>query len=316
MKNVFVLLILMVVVFGVSARAEREVTPEEQSQPGQSDTMEMADTEEMEAASIVDIAAGDERFETLVTALQEAGLVDTLAGDGPFTVFAPTDEAFEALPEGTLDALLGDMEALTQVLTYHVVSGSVTAEQVASLSNAETLQGQPVVVNSSSGVAINNAQVVQADVMASNGVIHVIDSVLVPPTADIVELAVSAGSFSTLVAAVEAAGLADTLRGEGPFTVFAPTDEAFAKLPEGTIEALLDDIPTLSRILTYHVVPNRVFSGDVAGLASATTVQGQAIDISTDGTSVKLNGTATVLATDALATNGVIHAIDTVIMPE
>lgn len=274
-----------------------------------------ADTEPMERPTIVEIAAEDGRFNTLVAALEAADLVDTLSGDGPFTVFAPTDEAFAKLPEGNVDALLQDIPTLTSILTYHVVAGSVMADDVMMLSNADTLQGQPVVVGTAGGVTINDATVTQADVTGSNGVIHVIDSVLLPPQNDIVEVAVNAGSFNTLASALGAAGLIETLQGEGPFTVFAPTDEAFDKLPEGTVEALLADIPALTEVLTYHVTPGRVFSGDVVGLDEAPTVQGQMIEIGVDGGSVMLNDSATVIGVDVLATNGVIHVIDEVILP-
>ena len=133
---------------------------------------------------------------------------------------------------------------------------------------------------------------------------------------DIVDTAVGAGSFNTLVAAVKAAGLVDTLKGAGPFTVFAPTDEAFAKLPAGTVEALLKDIPKLTSILTYHVVSGKVLAADVVKLdgKEAKTVQGGGVKISTAG-GVKLNGTANVVTTDIACSNGVIHVIDGVILP-
>lgn len=299
MRKIVMLLLVVFVVVGLHARAVPETTVEEE--PDQ---------------TIVDIAVGDDRFSTLVTAVQTAGLVETLSSEGPFTLFAPTNDAFAALPEGTVEALLQDRDALTQVLTYHVVAGAVSANQVTGLSNAETIQGQPVVVGSSGGVSINDANVIETDIRGSNGIIHVIDSVLIPPANDIVEIAASAGSFSTLVTALQAAGLVETLQGEGPFTVFAPTDEAFAKLPDGTVSNLLADIPALTQILTYHVVPGRVFSGDVVNLASAPTVQGQEISIETGMGGVMLNDSATVSLTDILATNGVIHVIDTVILPE
>jgi uncharacterized surface protein with fasciclin (FAS1) repeats len=129
---------------------------------------------------IVDVAVSAGSFNTLATALQAAGLVDTLKGSGPFTVFAPTDEAFAALPAGTLEALLADKEKLTAVLTYHVVSGKVTSSDVVKLDSATTVQGQSVKIAANDGVRINNANVVKADIMASNGVIHVIDTVLLP----------------------------------------------------------------------------------------------------------------------------------------
>ena len=131
----------------------------------------------------------------------------------------------------------------------------------------------------------------------------------------IVDVAAEVGTFGTLLAAVEAAGLADVLQGDTPYTVFAPTDEAFAKLPEGTVEALLADIPALTDILLYHVVPGQVFAADVVNLESATSAQGSDIAISVDGGNVFLNGETQVVATDIAASNGVIHVIDSVILP-
>jgi uncharacterized surface protein with fasciclin (FAS1) repeats len=133
--------------------------------------------------------------------------------------------------------------------------------------------------------------------------------------ADIVDTAVKAGSFNTLVAAVKAAGLVDTLKGAGPFTVFAPTDEAFAKLPDGTVDALLKDIPKLTKILTYHVVSGKVKAADFSlTLKSATTVEGSDVKIDASNGSVKVND-ATVSTPDVDADNGVIHIIDTVLLP-
>jgi uncharacterized surface protein with fasciclin (FAS1) repeats len=338
-------------------------------------------------ADIVDIAAGDGRFSTLVTAVEAAGLVDTLKGDGPFTVFAPTDDAFAALPEGALEGLLADTEALTNVLLYHVVPGRVMAADVVQLTEAQTAQGQPLSIRvDGDTVHINNATVIITDIEASNGVIHVIDTVLLPPTdeaevesytvqrgdtlwaiaqrllgngrrfpeivaatnaanatdpsfaritdpnrifvgwklalpareaqpMDIVDIAVADGRFETLVAAVQAAGLVDTLKSEGPFTVFAPTDEAFAALPEGTVAGLLEDIPALTNILLYHVVPGRVMAADVVQLDTAqTALEGQTVSIRVENGNVFIND-AQVIITDIEASNGVIHVIDTVLLP-
>ncbi len=140
-----------------------------------------ADEAPAPTADIVDTAVAAGSFTTLVAAVQAAGLVDTLKGEGPFTVFAPTDEAFAKLPAGTVEALLADPAALAAVLTYHVVPGKVTADAVVSLTSATTVQGADIAIDASSGVKINDAQVIQADVMATNGVIHVIDTVLLPP---------------------------------------------------------------------------------------------------------------------------------------
>lgn len=486
---------------------------------------------------IVDIAVADGRFETLVAAVTAADLVDTLKGEGPFTVFAPTDDAFAALPEGTVAALLEDIPTLTDILLYHVVPGKALAADVVGLESVTTVQGTDISIEvTDEGVILNgNVKVIITDIEASNGVIHVIDGVLMPdmmmdemddsmhirvahfspdtpavdvyvngevaiealefpmvtdwiklpagsynlavaptgmmledaaigpadfdleagtwitvaavgsleagtlapaiivedyselaegnarvnvfhaiedapavdvwagdsalitqlafpgsadndgmasldvpagsydlqvvPTGEtepvvldlsgteltanmyyfvaavgtlsdpsvvvvatdlekmmmmedgmmdagtIVDIAVADGRFETLVAAVTAADLVETLSGEGPFTVFAPNDDAFAALPEGTVEALLADIPTLTDILLYHVVAGKVMAEDVMGMESATTVQGSDISISVSEAGVMLNGNVKVIITDILASNGVIHVIDAVLMP-
>lgn len=270
---------------------------------------------------IVDTAVGAGSFNTLVAAVKAAGLVDTLKGDGPFTVLAPTDEAFKKLPKGTVETLLKpeNLKKLQSILTYHVVPGSVMAADVVKLDTAKTVQGDNIAIKVVDGtVMINNAKVVTTDIKCSNGVIHVIDSVILPPEkADIVDTAVGAGSFKTLVAAAKAAGLVETLKGEGPFTVFAPTDEAFAKIPAGTIQELLkpENKEKLAAILTYHVVSGKVMAADVVKLKSAKTVNGQEVSIKVADGKVMVDG-ATVVKTDIDCKNGVVHVIDTVIMPK
>jgi uncharacterized surface protein with fasciclin (FAS1) repeats len=261
---------------------------------------------------IVDTAVAAGSFKTLVTAVKAAGLVKTLKGKGPFTVFAPTDEAFAKLPKGTVEALLKDIPKLKSILLYHVVPGKVLASDVVKLKSAKTALGQKIKIDTSKGVKVNKATVVKTDIMTRNGVIHVIDSVILPKD-DIVDTARKAGSFKTLLAAVEAAGLVDTLRGAGPYTVFAPTDAAFAKLPEGTVAALLKDIPKLKSILLYHVVPGHVKAAQVVKLDEAKTAMGQKVSFSTEG-GVRVNE-ANVVKTDILTGNGVIHVIDSVILP-
>jgi uncharacterized surface protein with fasciclin (FAS1) repeats len=264
------------------------------------------------AKDIVDTAVAGGDFETLVTAVKAAGLVETLKSDGPFTVFAPTDAAFGKLPKGTIEALLANPDQLAAILKYHVVPGRVMAKDVVKLSSAKTALGQSLAISASGGVRVGGANVIKTDIETSNGVIHVIDTVLIPAN-DIIETARSAGSFKTLLAALEAADLTDALRGAGPFTVFAPTDGAFAKLPKGTVEALLKDIPKLQSILTYHVVAGKVMASDVVKLDEAKTLQGQVVRIDTSS-GVKING-ARVVKTDVAAGNGVIHVIDEVLLP-
>jgi len=274
-------------------------------------------------SDIVDTAVADGRFTTLAAALGAADLIETLKGEGPFTVFAPTDDAFAKLPEGTVESLLlpENLEQLKSILLYHVVSGKVMASDVVTLTSAETVLGKDVTVKVEDGkVYLNDTvEVIITDVEASNGVIHVIDSVLLPPAelVDIVDTAVADGRFTTLAAALGAADLIETLKGEGPFTVFAPTDDAFAKLPEGTVASLLlpENLEQLKSILLYHVVSGKVMASDVVTLTSADTVGGQAITIKVEDGKVFLNDTIEVIITDVEASNGVIHVIDAVLLP-
>jgi len=267
---------------------------------------------------IIDTAVGAGQFKTLAAALQQADLIDALRGDGPFTVFAPTDAAFAKLPKGTVETLLKpeNKARLQAILTYHVVSGKVLAKDVVKLSMADTLNGQRIAIDTSKGVKVDNANVVKTDIECSNGVIHVIDNVILPSEKNIVETAVAAGSFKTLAAALTAADLVDTLQGEGPFTVFAPTDAAFAKLPKGTVESLLkpENKDKLTAILTYHVVAGRVYSDQAVKAGKAKTLQGEAIRIVVKGGKAMIND-AGLAKTDIDATNGVIHVIDSVLMP-
>jgi uncharacterized surface protein with fasciclin (FAS1) repeats len=136
--------------------------------------------DEKEQTDIVDTAVAAGSFNTLVVALKSAGLVDTLKGDGPFTVFAPTDEAFAKIPAEDLNALLSDKEALTKILTYHVISGKVMSPDVVNLNSATSVQGQPIAISTEKGVMVDNAKVIKTDIVASNGVIHVIDTVIIP----------------------------------------------------------------------------------------------------------------------------------------
>ncbi|KLU02831.1 putative Sensory subunit of low CO2-induced protein complex [Rhodopirellula islandica] len=271
------------------------------------------------AADIVDTAVGAGKFKTLAAALGAADLVDTLKGDGPFTVFAPTDAAFEKLPAGTVETLLKpeNKGKLAGVLTYHVVAGKVMAEQVVGLKGAQTVNGQRVDIKvDGSSVMVDGANVVTTDIVCDNGVIHIIDSVILPADKTIPETADAAGSFKTLLAAAKAAGLAEVLGSEGPFTVFAPTDEAFAKLPEGTVASLLkpENKEKLVAILKYHVVAGRVYSEDAVAAKSAKTLQGSPVAIKVTDGGAMINDSK-VVATDVDASNGVIHIIDAVLLP-
>lgn len=268
---------------------------------------------------IVTTAVDAGSFKTLAAALKAAGLIETLKGKGPFTVFAPTDEAFSKLPEGTVETLLKpeNKKQLIAVLTYHVVTGKVLAADVVKIDAAATVNGQRVNIKVEDGkVQVDNANVVKADILCSNGVIHVIDEVILPSTDDIPQTADKAGVFKSLLAAARAAGLVEALSGDMPLTVFAPTDDAFAALPKGTVESLLkpENKEKLAGILKFHVVAGRFFSSDLLSGKEVTTLQGSKLSVAMkDGKAMVLN--AGLLKTDIDASNGVVHVIDTVLLP-
>jgi uncharacterized surface protein with fasciclin (FAS1) repeats len=263
--------------------------------------------------TIADIVINSPDHNTLEAAVVAAGLAGVLSEPGTITIFAPTDAAFAALPPGTVEALLADIPTLTAILTYHASPDELPASAVVEADFIRTVSGLDInVIVNEAGVFVNGAQVTMTDIEASNGVVHVIDSVLLPPT--ITDLVVGDPRFTTLEAAVVAADLAGTLAGGGPFTVFAPTDAAFAALPAGTVEGLLQDIPTLTSILTYHVVSGAVDAATVVELPSATTLNGADVTIRVEGGNVFVNG-AQVIITDIMVANGIVHVIDGVLLP-
>lgn len=273
--------------------------------------------------TIIDQALADGRFKTLATALQKAELVDLLKGEGSFTVFAPTDEAFAKLPKGTIENLLKpeNIDQLQAILKYHVVSGANNLTAALRASSITSAEGNPLVVSFSKGrVRVNDATLLDADVTCSNGVIHVIDSVLLPPTPkptnDLLGVAKKAGSFNTLLAAVKAAGLTEALEGEGPFTILAPTDSAFAALPKGTVENLLqkENLGQLKSILTYHAFAGQISAGDALNAGNAKTLNGQTVEFSVQEGRLRANK-ASIVKTDIICDNGVIHVIDAVLLP-
>lgn len=360
-----------------------------------------------ESSSVIGAARENGNFNTLLAAIDAAGLTETLmAQDAPVTLFAPTDDAFAKIPQETLDGLLADKEALTKLLTYHVVPGVVKSSDLSDGLTQTTVEGEDITIGvSGSTVTVNDAKVTTPDIEASNGVIHAIDTVLMPASMaapaesasasdtvtetapisetaeitatemttstaevaesaavtetetttdttsvaesatvtetapltetetvseteavsgttsaeavsgmDIIDTAV-AGEFNTLVTAVQTAGLVDALKGDGPFTVFAPSDDAFAKLPKATLDALLADPKgELTQVLLYHVVPGKVLSTDITDGMEVETLQGSKIKLTVKDGAVMVND-AKVVAVDIPATNGVIHVIDTVLMP-
>jgi uncharacterized surface protein with fasciclin (FAS1) repeats len=376
-----------------------------------------------QTSTVVDIIVISPDHNTLEAAVVAAGLVETLSGPGPFTVFAPTDAAFEALPAGTVDALLADPTgALTQILLYHVVGATALSTDLSDGQVIATLNGADVVVTIGGAVFINSAQVIVADIVADNGVVHVIDAVLLPPapqvegctaseacnfnpeatiedgscilsgepcddandatindvlgadcvcagellgctdmsacnynmdavaddgscvfagdscddnneatindvyTADcgcagtvptntIVDIVVNSPDHNTLETAVIAAGLAGTLSGPGPFTVFAPTDAAFEALPAGVLDAALaDPNGLLTQVLLYHVVAGSVLSTDLMDGMVVPTLQGSTVSVTIADGNVIINN-ALVTVADIIADNGVVHVINAVLLP-
>jgi len=261
---------------------------------------------------------------TLVDLVVKAGLADTVSNGGPFTVFAPTNEAFAKLPAELVNTLTSDVELLKKVLLFHVVSGEVYSKDLSNDLSVNSVEGSPLRVNIylkskfyPGFVTVNGKRVSKADVKADNGVIHMVSDVIYPlPTSNIAELVSTDPRFSTLLAAVGAAGLADTLAGEGPFTVFAPTNDAFAKIPEDALNGLLADKPALTNKLLRHVLPGTVFYKGIcwkiqeaaSGEEIATQVfKGGVVKVVSEDAGARVNDA------DIVATNGVIHAIDTVI---
>lgn len=324
---------------------------------------------------IVKTAAANGKFKTLVSLLVAADLTDTLKSDGPFTVFAPTDDAFAKLPAGTLESLLKpeNKPLLTKILTYHVLAGKASFKyenaRNGQTSNFKTVNGAQVSLKiDSSGVRVNDAVIIAKNVLCSNGSIQIINDVLMPsddakvnriqvslevdsngvhvnnaktiaknvpcsngsiqiindvlmPNVDakanrIPAIAEKAGTFKTLLAAVNAADLATVLDGDGPFTVFAPTDDAFAKLPEGAVAKLLrpENRDQLVAILKYHIVSGTRTAKDLIAAGSAKTLQSGNVSASIIDGRLNINQSG-VIKSDIRADNGIVHVIDRVLIP-
>jgi len=278
-------------------------------------------------------AAGRQvRFTYLAVALARTGLIKELAKfDGAYTLFAPTDDAFmDAGFKSIQDIIRTPVETLTPILLYHVLGIKVKAADVPAGPNAAvpTLNGANIYATRKpdGSVFINGTEVIYADIRAVNGVIHVIDRVLIPPTGNIVQTAIAANpEFSYLVAAVTRASQGSTnvaglLSGNGPFTVFAPVNQAFKNAGFNTIADILNASPNaLTPILAYHVISGRIFSSDLSNGITPTMFAGGTTTITlTGGPKIKGNGNtsaANIVKTDIVTTNGVIHVIDGVLLP-
>jgi uncharacterized surface protein with fasciclin (FAS1) repeats len=277
--------------------------------------------------NIVELAQNTPELSILVEAVVAAGLAPTLS-TGTLTVFAPTNAAFAALLTElgvTKEALLANKPLLTAVLTYHVLGSKVMRADVPLGKAITPVSGGFFKIESNNGLKITDGRnrvstITSTDIQASNGVVHLVDKVLLPADKDIVATASALPDFSILVEAVVAAGLVSTLQGAGPFTVFAPTNAAFAALLTElgvTKEALLANKALLTQVLTYHVVPARVLKAEVPVNTAITTVQGQTFTINSSLVITDQNmRTSKIVAADVFTKNGVIHVVDKVILPK
>jgi uncharacterized surface protein with fasciclin (FAS1) repeats len=278
--------------------------------------------------NVIDLVQSDPKFSILSEAVVAADLTSTLKGAGPFTVFAPTNDAFAALlgELGVTKAqLLADKALLTAVLTYHVLPARVPKSAVPAGRAINTVQGGIFKVDAVGADLVitdgrnRTAKIIATDTAAPNGLIHTIDKVLLPANRNIVQTAQALPNFSIVVEAVVAAGLADALSAPGPLTVFAPTNAAFAALLTElglTKEQLLANRALLTQVLTYHVVPARVLKADVPVGAPVTTLQGQTFTVDATLAITDQRGRkAAITGTDVLTSNGVIHVVDKVILP-
>ena len=268
--------------------------------------------------SVVDVIVNSENHNTLETAVIQADLAGTLSGDGPFTVFAPTDAAFNALPDGVLDQVLADNDVLTAILLHHVHSGNALSTDLSDGMEVPTLNDDILTVSIDGEVVmIDMATVTVADIIASNGVVHVIDMVLLPATEDQTVMSIIANSpaHTILEEAVLAAELDGTLSGDGPFTVFAPSDDAFDGLPAGALDLILANTEQLTDLLLNHVHSGNVLSTDLSDGMMVPTLNETELTVSIDGMTVMID-LATVTQADLTASNGVVHVIDKVLLPD
>ncbi len=272
--------------------------------------------------NLVDLVVEGEQFSTLETLVKSAELVEVLQ-NGEFTVLAPTDEAFAKLPAKVVNYLLSNKEALRNVLLYHVVAGTAKAADVLASESLTAANGNSLAISLRDGKPfVNDSAIIATDILASNGVVHVIDTVLVPPgfsvpetpaLPNLVDLVVNGEQFSTLETLLIKADLVDAVK-NGEFTVFAPTDAAFAKLPSAVVNYLLNNKEALQQVLLYHVVGGTVKAEQVLQSSSLMSAAGPSLKISLRDGKPFINDSQ-IVATDVLASNGVVHVIDTVLVP-
>ena len=272
-------------------------------------------------ATVFDIIAESSAHDTLEIAIIQADLVGALSGDGPFTVFAPTDAAFAAVDPLVFQTILASNAILTPILLHHVHNqGSVLSTDLMDGMIVSTMNNDNVTITqvNDSTFKVDDATIIIADLIAGNGVVHVIDMVLTPPVPEeitVVDIVVNSPDHNTLEDALTAAELIETLSGDGPFTVFAPTDAAFDALEAGTLDALLTDVPALTELLMHHVHSGSLEDTDLTDGLSVLTLNNDNLTVTNDGTSIMIdNAMVTVSVTQA--DNGIVHVIDAVLVEE
>jgi uncharacterized surface protein with fasciclin (FAS1) repeats len=280
-------------------------------------------TGSIEYADPVETAAGRGGLTRFVRAVEAAGLEATVRGEGPLTVFAPSDRAFANLSQETVDALLSEPQALRRIMSYHLVPRSLRSSELARLGGVRTLRGELLAFSQQADALFaGGAEIMESDIETSNGVMHVVDRLLIPESVnldrlladDVLETVAADARLSRFADALRAAEAAEWLAGYGGATVFAPTDSAFEKLPSGALQALLNDIPTLSDILRYHIIDEEIYRGELQRRASAMTVLGQPVAVAVSDGDVFVNDSRLV-ASDVLTAQGVLHLVDTVLLP-
>ena len=292
--------------------------------------------------NLVDTALAAGNFKTLAALLETAGLADVLKGQDPYTIFAPTDDAFAQISPESLDALKKDPQKLAALLKYHVVKGALKPSDMAALTTTNTLDGMPISVTvNGDSITVNKVKVDPTGSESTNGMIYPIDSVLVPPdmkkdvvllpappattvasggptavpgSQNLVDTASAAGEFKTLSALLDAAGLTQVLKGNGPYTIFAPTDSAFAQISPESLAALKKDPKKLEELLKYHVVQGSLKPSDLATLTNLKTLSGVPISVANNNGLTTVSG-VTVGGSGSESTNGVIYPIDSVLVP-
>jgi uncharacterized surface protein with fasciclin (FAS1) repeats len=265
---------------------------------------------------IIDVATTLPGFGTLAELVTAADLVDTLKSEGPFTVFAPTDDALAKIPGPIVDVIAGDTDLLTTVLTHHVVAGKLTTADLVKAGTVETVAGDTLTITQDEGgnVYVDGNKIQVSNVQATNGIINVINDPLVPALGDIIDVATTLPGFTTLATLVTNAGLVDTLKGDGPFTVFAPVDGAFEALPASTLAAVQADPELLATVLTYHVVPGKLTTADLQP-GKLTTVAGIDLTITVEDGVTLIDGHPIALQ-NVQASNGIIQVMADVLVPE